>query len=232
MAVSQNTRKRVQTESYLSSSPQPEIKRQKKKASKRGTKNMRRHTDISDVDQFLQERRRDERVMGAPVNEIPDEALFFEDKMALSSVEDLFADGGAGGGEKAKMTRKEMRKAILKQPTHVDRILEGNSKIKPVLAKKISTKKKGNGNRSKGLATPAVVEKKEKDDLNIWVDRQGKSISEDNDYLEPVEIKSVRQARKFQDVKQRERNAEWIPKAVQLPMKGQSYNPRWKTIKI
>eukprot|EP01135_Chromosphaera_perkinsii_P006705 Nk52_evm19s559 gene=Nk52_evmTU19s559 len=161
----------------------------RKKVSKRGTKNMRKNTDIADVEDFLEEKRRDERVMGEAASDMKDDALFFVDKNALPTahgedvVEDLFGGDDNTTSTGQGMTRKEMRKLALTKPTYVDRVLEGKSKIKPVYGKKPSAKKKNPApslkkhQKSDGKAPGEHGKKKEEEEETeyaLWEDgKQG-----------------------------------------------------------
>jgi len=50
------------------------------KGSKKSKKSWRKHTDIADVEEYLEEVRRDERA-GGPIDDKPDDALFFVEKI-------------------------------------------------------------------------------------------------------------------------------------------------------
>ncbi|KAL9952352.1 hypothetical protein ACROYT_G039596 [Oculina patagonica] len=91
----------------------------RKRVSKKSKQSWRKHTDIKDVEEYLEEASREERT-GGPVSEKPDEGLFFVDKET----------------EEIKTTGKSKVRSRKRKLLKVDQLLLPESKIKPVGSKK------------------------------------------------------------------------------------------------
>ncbi|KAJ7384740.1 Glioma tumor suppressor candidate region protein 2 [Desmophyllum pertusum] len=91
----------------------------RKRVSKKSKQSWRKHTDIKDVEEHLEEARREERT-GGPVSEKPDKGLFFVDKET----------------EEIKTTGKPKVRSRKRKLLKADQLLLPESKIKPVGSKR------------------------------------------------------------------------------------------------
>lgn len=99
----------------------------KKRFSKKSKQSWRKHTDIKDVEEHLEEARREERT-GGPVSEKPDEGLYFLDNKAEERK-------STEGKSKDRSRKRKILKA--------DQLLLPESKIKPIGSKKRKVPQKG-----------------------------------------------------------------------------------------
>lgn len=188
----------------------------RKRVSKKSKQSWRKHTDIKDVEEYLEEERREERT-GGPVSEKPNEGLFFVDKKT-------------GEMQTTEKSEKRSRKRKLLKG---DQLLLPESKIKPVGSKqrKVNKNKRQAENPSDSSASedeevksrPAAVKKnnnhKTVATFDLWK-------TEDFQTGDEHFLRTTRKS-KVKKPKTINRNTSEL-EAVEICVPGASYNPTYE----
>ncbi|KAI3354524.1 hypothetical protein L3Q82_019035 [Scortum barcoo] len=133
----------------------------RKRVNKNKKKNWNKHSDINDVDEFLQDIRHQERTTGGLLSEKSDESLFFLDVGPPKKAEQKEAEPVAGKKRKGKTSR----------PLRIDLILQHDSLVPPpkdVLSYQQPNAKKLRriAQKAEQLAAKGVVPRRQKQLLN------------------------------------------------------------------
>eukprot|EP00126_Sphaerothecum_destruens_P004022 Sdes_comp17895_c0_seq1m7157 len=104
----------------------------KRKVSKRGKKNMRKNTDIHDVEEHIEQIRMEERAFGDVLSEKKNDDIFFVD--TEKSSEPTMPQSTEINSKRERIANKVL---------FVDRALEPQSKITPIVSKRMKTKTQG-----------------------------------------------------------------------------------------
>ncbi|XP_029964890.1 ribosome biogenesis protein NOP53 isoform X1 [Salarias fasciatus] len=138
----------------------PSASSRRKRVNKNKKKNWNKHSDVNDVEDFLEDIRHQERTTGGLLSEKTDDSLFFLDIGQPKKAE-----------EKAEPEEGKKRKGKASRPLRIDLILQNDSLVLPpkdVLAHQTPNAKKLRraSQRAEQLAANGVVPRKQKRLLN------------------------------------------------------------------
>lgn len=141
--------------------PSSLVSSRRKRVNKNKKKSWNKHSDINDVEDFLEDVRHQERTTGGLLSEKPDDTLFFLDVGQPKKVEQKVEEPVTGKKRKGKDTR----------PLRIDLILQHDSLVPPpkdVLAyqKPNAKKLRRTAQRAEHLAAKGVVPRRQKLLLN------------------------------------------------------------------
>ncbi|XP_031555540.1 ribosome biogenesis protein NOP53-like [Actinia tenebrosa] len=193
----------------------------KKKYSKKSKRNWRKQTDIKDVEEFLEEVRRDERT-GGPAADKADGSLFFVDTIKLKTPD-----------EDKSVTKRSRKRKLLKQ----DELLLPDTRIKPVGSKKPKVNKKktkkgkdfdsessdeeipADKNRNQVKSKEKKEQKESRGYFDLWSTED--KLQGDEHYLK------ITRKTKIKAPKTVKRKVTELP-AVEVAAPGASYNPTFE----
>ncbi|XP_068172653.1 ribosome biogenesis protein NOP53 [Antennarius striatus] len=137
------------------------VSSRRKRLNKNKKKNWNKHSDINDVEEFLEDVRHQERTTGGLLSEKPDDSLFFLDAGQSQKAEQKVTEHVKGKKRKGKESR----------PLRIDLILQHDSLVPPpkdVLAYQQPNAKKLRriAQKAEQLAAKGVVFRREKQLLN------------------------------------------------------------------
>ncbi|XP_057694224.1 ribosome biogenesis protein NOP53 [Corythoichthys intestinalis] len=181
MAAARRLKRVVATQpGFLSfSENKADVSTRRKRVNKNKKKNWNKHSDINDVEDFLEDIRHQERTTGGLLAEKPDDSLFFLD---------------AGHQQKddrkaSEQVKNKKRKGKSQRPLRIDLILQHDSLVPPikdVLAYQQPNAKKlrNAAKRVEHLAAKGVVPRSQKKLLNRQTPKTGvkKAVTEANNY--------------------------------------------------
>ncbi|XP_070685209.1 ribosome biogenesis protein NOP53 isoform X2 [Pempheris klunzingeri] len=210
----------------------------RKRVNKNKKKNWNKHSDINDVDEFLEDVRHQERTTGGLLSERPDDSLFFLDVGHPKKDEQK--------GDIAEPSEGKKRKGKTPRPLRIDLILQHDSLVPPpkdVLAYQQPNAKKIRriAQKAEQLAAKGVVPRRQKKLLNRQpVNRTAKKAAteannnpdreyydiwgqESKDTADPWYLQQTRKKRIKRPEKLNEKPS--VLPAVEVIAPGGSYNP-------
>lgn len=147
---------------FMSLKSNPDVlSSRRKRVNKNKKKNWNKHSDVNDVEDFLEDVRHQERTTGGLLSDKPDDSLFFLDVGEPKKAEQKVPEPDEGKKRKGKASR----------PLRIDLVLQHDSLVPPpkdILAYQQPNAKKlrRSAQRAEQLAAKGVVPRKQKQLLN------------------------------------------------------------------
>lgn len=180
--------------------------------SKNKKKGWKKHSNIDDIEEFLEDKRFEERI-GGPISEKPDENLFFVDKKESDNVFKLSKKKSILDDLKCFSALKNSSQ--VPPPIKVNCVQPSSKKRKNII-KKIITRK---------ITQPKIKKENEKEFYDVWNAKENDLSTESN--LDKDLIDYIEETTKKKPPKtpvHRYQKPSLLP-AVEIPPSGTSYNP-------